>query len=60
MDEDGIKINGKLLKDLKVSELKEACKDRNIQHTGTKATLVKRLHAVRVFSCLFHAMLSEV
>lgn len=46
MGEEDIIINGKLIKDMKVAELKKACKNRNIPLGGNKATLIKRLKAV--------------
>ena len=46
MSEEEIVINGRLIKDMKVAELKKACKERNLPVNGTKATILKRLKAV--------------
>ena len=48
MADEGLSVNGKLLKEMKLSELKEVCKQREISHTGSKAVLQKRLSAVSV------------
>ena len=44
--EDEITLDGKLLKDLKLAELKKACRERDLPINGTKATVLKRLKAV--------------
>ena len=43
-------IDGKLLKDMKLAELKKACKNRDLPCNGTKATVMKRLKAVSKIS----------
>ena len=46
MNDEDVVIDGKPLKDMKVAELKKACKDRNLPLGGNKATIIKRLKAV--------------
>lgn len=41
-----VTLDGKLLKELRVAELKAACKVKNLPHSGNKAALIKRLKAV--------------
>ena len=48
--EDDIIIDGKLLKDMKLAELKKACRARDLPINGTKATVLKRLKAVSKIS----------
>ena len=55
MSEEEIVIDGKVLKDMKVAELKKACKIRNLPLGGNKSTLIKRLKAV---SCINRTILS--
>jgi len=53
-DED-IVIDGKFLKDMKLAELKKACRERDLPINGTKATVIKRLKAVSHLIIVFLA-----
>ncbi|XP_078491539.1 uncharacterized protein LOC100185590 [Ciona intestinalis] len=44
-NDDEVTLGGKTLKEFKVSELKDECKLRHLPHSGTKATIIKRLKA---------------
>ena len=46
MSEEEMIIDGKALKDMKVAELKKACKARSLPLGGNKSALIKRLKAV--------------
>lgn len=46
-------LNGKSLKEFKVSELKAACKERNLPIGGNKSTLIKKLKAVIIALTFF-------
>lgn len=51
-DEGNLRIGGKLLKDLRVKDLKEHLESRGLLKTGTKAQLVARLKSVCFFALL--------
>ena len=60
MADEELAVNGKLLKELKLSELKEACKQRDISYTGSKAVLQKRLSAVSIVLYLSNKKYSSI
>lgn len=47
---DQLRIGGKLLKDLRVKDLKQHLEARGLLKTGTKTQLVARLKSVRHFN----------